>query len=59
LTTGFSALAHIWRHYMWPHKARFFLALVTISVVSGLYALEVYMVRFIFDGMLNPSTDCG
>jgi len=55
LTSGFGAMARIWRDYMGPHKGRFALGMLTISLVSGLYAFEVYMIRFIFDGLLNPS----
>ena len=48
-------MARIWREYMGRHMGRFALGMVFITLVSGLYALEVYMVRFIFDGLLNPS----
>ena len=55
MTTGFSAMARIWRVYMAPHKAKFAAGIAALVAVSALYALEVYMVRFIFDGLLGPA----
>ncbi len=52
---GFAALARIWREFAGRHKGRFILGILALVVVSGLYAIEIYMVRFIFDGLLNPS----
>jgi subfamily B ATP-binding cassette protein MsbA len=54
-TMGFAALARIWKQYMRRHMGRFLLGMLFITLVSGLYAVEIYMVRFIFDGLLNPS----
>ena len=51
---GFHAMARIWRDYMVRHRGSFVAGIAALAVVSGLYALEVYMVRFIFDGLLNP-----
>ena len=48
-------MTRIWKEYMGRHLGRFALGILFITVVSGLYALEIYMVRFIFDGLLNPS----
>ncbi len=52
---GFKALILIWKDYMGRHRAIFAAGLAALMVVSVLYALEVYMVRFIFDVLLNPS----
>ncbi|MEW6758318.1 MAG: ABC transporter ATP-binding protein [Acidobacteriota bacterium] len=51
---GFQAMARIWREYMMRHKGTFLAGVSALAVVSVLYALEVYMVRFVFDGLLNP-----
>lgn len=56
---GFAAMRRIWKDYMARHKATFFAGIVCLVFVSVLYALEVYMVRFIFDGLLNPSNKAG
>ena len=48
-------MARIWRDYMGRHKWRFALGMISIALVSALYAAEVYMIKFIFDGLLNPS----
>lgn len=55
MTTGFSAMARIWRVYMAPHRGKFAAGIAALVAVSALYALEVYMVRFIFDGLLGPA----
>jgi subfamily B ATP-binding cassette protein MsbA len=52
---GFKAMARIWKEYMGRHLGRFVAGMLFITLVSGLYAVEIYMVRFIFDGLLNPS----
>lgn len=52
---GFKALTLIWKEYMGRHKALFTAGILALVFVSALYALEVYMVRFIFDDLLNPS----
>ena len=52
---GFAALARIWRDFAGPYRGRFAAGVVALVVVSILYALEIYMVKFIFDGLLNPS----
>jgi subfamily B ATP-binding cassette protein MsbA len=52
---GFKAMARIWKSYMAQHRLTFAAGIGALVVVSGLYALEVYMVRFIFDGLLNPA----
>ncbi|MGA9752205.1 MAG: ABC transporter ATP-binding protein [Acidobacteriota bacterium] len=54
-TMGFASLARIWKEFAGRHKARFTLGLLALVVASALYAFEIYMVRFIFDGLLNPS----
>lgn len=56
---GFKALRLIWKEYMGRHKAVFTAGIFALIVVSALYALEVYMVRFIFDGLLNPAGGSG
>jgi subfamily B ATP-binding cassette protein MsbA len=56
---GFAAMARIWKDYMGRHKMTFIAGTVCIVFVSVLYALEVYMIRFIFDGLLNPSNKAG
>ncbi len=50
---GFRALAHIWRNFMRPHRLLFVAGILTLVFVSGLYAVEIYMVKFIFDGLLS------
>ena len=52
---GWKAMARIWTGYMGRHKWRFTFGMTLIMLVSVLYALEVYMIKFIFDGLLNPS----
>jgi len=52
---GLRALIRIWRVYMVRHRGTFMAGMAAMVVVSALYALEIYMVRFIFDGLLNPS----
>lgn len=37
------------------HKGTLLAGMMAMVLVSALYALEIYMVRFIFDGLLNPS----
>ena len=54
-TMGFAALARIWRQFAGRHKGRFLAGMAALGVSSALYAVEIYMVRFIFDGLLNPS----
>lgn len=54
---GFSALARIWKQFMRPHVGRFALAVVFVGFASAFYALEVYMIKFVFDDLLNPRTD--
>ncbi len=54
-TVGFAALARIWKEFAGRHKGRFMAGIAALGVSSGLYAVEIYMVRFIFDGLLNPS----
>ncbi|MGC8723710.1 MAG: ABC transporter ATP-binding protein [Acidobacteriota bacterium] len=54
-TMGFASLARIWREFAGRHKARFAFGLLALVVASVFYAFEIYMVRFIFDGLLNPS----
>jgi len=56
---GFGALARIWKEYMSRHRGRFIMGFAFIAVASVMYALEVYMVKFIFDDLLNPSADFG
>ncbi len=52
---GLKALVRIWKQYMVRHKGTFLAGMMAMVLVSALYALEIYMVRFIFDGLLNPS----
>lgn len=52
---GLKALVRIWRVYMLRHRGTLVAGILAMVVVSVLYALEIYMVRFIFDGLLNPS----
>ncbi len=54
-TMGFASLARIWKEFAGRHKARFAFGLLALVVASVFYAFEIYMVRFIFDGLLNPS----
>ena len=52
---GFAALARIWKDFAGHHKGRFVAGTIALAMMSALYALELYMVRFVFDGLLNPS----
>ena len=54
---GFGPLARIWKEFMRPHAGRFTLAFAFISMASVFYALEVYMIKFVFDDLLNPTVD--
>jgi subfamily B ATP-binding cassette protein MsbA len=54
---GFSALARIWKQFMRPHAGRFALATVFVGFASAFYALEVYMIKFVFDDLLSPKSD--
>ncbi len=51
---GFAAMKRIWKDYMTRHKTTFIAGTVCIVFVSILYAIEIYMLRFIFDGLLAP-----
>lgn len=54
---GFSALARIWKQFMRRHAGRFALAVIFVGFASAFYALEVYMIKFVFDDLLNPKAD--
>jgi ATP-binding cassette, subfamily B, bacterial MsbA len=56
---GFSALVYIWKIHIRKHMSLFVLAVAFLGLASLFYALEVYMIRFIFDDLLNPKTDPG
>jgi len=56
---GFSALVRIWKEYMSRHRTWFLLGFLFIACTAVMYALEVYMVKFIFDDLLNPNADFG
>jgi subfamily B ATP-binding cassette protein MsbA len=51
---GIKALTYIFKTYMKRHYLQFLTALIFLSIAAALYALEVFMIKFIFDDLLNP-----
>jgi len=56
---GFSALFYIWKIHIRKHVVMFASAIVFLGLASAFYALEVYMIRFIFDDLLSPQSSEG
>ncbi len=54
---GLKALARIWKLYLGRYMGRFVGGFFFIAIASLLFAVEVYMIRFIFDDLLNPAAD--
>jgi len=54
---GLKALLRIWKVYMGRHVTRFVGGFSFIALAALLFAAEVYMIRFIFDELLNPRAD--
>lgn len=53
---GFNALAYIFRKYIGKHSLQFSFAILFLTIASLFYALEVYMIKFIFDDLLSPAS---
>ncbi len=56
---GFSALFYIWRIHIRRHILMFATAVLFLGIASLFYALEIYMIRFIFDDLLSPQASEG
>lgn len=54
---GFSSLFYIFKTFMGKHILKFFFSIFLLALGSLFYALEVYMIKFIFDDLLSPSLD--
>jgi ATP-binding cassette, subfamily B, bacterial MsbA len=56
---GFSALLYIWKIHIRKHMSMFVFAVLFLGIASLFYALEIYMIRFIFDDLLSPQSSSG
>lgn len=53
---GFASLYYIFKKFMKNHIFKFSLSVIFLAVGALFYALEVYMIKFIFDDLLSPSS---
>lgn len=56
---GFSALFYIWKIHIRRHILMFSTAVLFLGIASLFYAIEIYMIRFIFDDLLSPQASEG
>lgn len=53
---GFKALFYIFKTFLKRHFLKFYFAIILLILASFFYAIEVYMLKFIFDDLLSPQT---
>ncbi|MCX7829677.1 MAG: ABC transporter transmembrane domain-containing protein, partial [Acidobacteria bacterium] len=53
---GFASLFYIFKTFMKKHIFKFGIAVIFLAVGALFYAVEVYMIKFVFDDLLSPSS---